>query len=190
MVSRRLAAGAVCLNQRATRAATMIKQFASTLFWRKAASDGAAMSLNQDIYTYFQDLFKVRRLVQPDDFTELIAEECKKCHRLLFQQWRDEAKTSAARDYIYSRLVFAQELRKRYGSKHFSMAVWQVTGSTLIPSRLGLGLGQLERSQRLMVVFLVTWCHRVADAVAAYRDMEQLMVAWSRAGWHPEELCG
>ena len=164
----------------------MIKQFASTLLWRKVASDDAAMCLNQDIYTYFQDLFKVRRLVQHDDFTELVAEECKQCHRLLFQQWRDEANV---RDGQHSRLAFAQELRKRYGSKHFAIAVLQ-TGSTLIPSRLGLGLDQFERSQRQMVDFLVTWCHRVTDAVAGYRDMEQLMVAWSRAGWYLEGLCG
>ena len=98
---------------------TMIKQFASTLLWRKVASDDAAMFSNQDIYTYFQDLFKVRRLVQPDDFTELVAEECKTCHRLLFQQWRDEAKV---RDDMHISLAFAQELRKRYGSKHFAIA--------------------------------------------------------------------
>jgi hypothetical protein len=69
---------------------TMIKQFASTLFWRKNASDGAATCLNSDVYTYFEHLFKVRRMVQTDEFTELIARECIECHMLLFQQWRDK----------------------------------------------------------------------------------------------------
>ena len=141
------------------KAADVLKEICMELFWLRTHVN---VLERRDITRNFSELFRLRRLVQPNDHVELSDEEIARCWNLSYDDFCQSLRPQQARlPAAKKRSHHSAYMKKQFGKKHFVLALWQ-TGLTWTPD--------CTADPNKTVNDLLAWCIKFRNSQQAYKE--------------------